>query len=144
MADDYPGEVYLLRTYAGRGRLILPNGAWVHTLEDRPIPCGQYFLSPDNSGRFRNWVVERARGSRCAAPAELDCFGQVAREARTDIEIHIGNTLDDTDGCILLGMDSTLSGLARSGDAIDVARRVLLRDASDPPVWGLTIMEVGT
>jgi len=141
---QYAGDVFLIRTSRGegvRGRFVLPDGTWLHTLEDRPIPPGRYWLAPDDTGRFRHWVVERAAGSRCAVPATLDCFGNIASSARDHVEIHAGNTVDDSRGCILLGMERSPAGLIRSVEAIEYARRALGREKEHPPCYGLTILD---
>lgn len=139
------GKVWVLRTErmgtGMRSIWVLPGGSWLHAIEDRPIPAGRYFLVPDDTGRFRNWVIEKAAASRCAAPAVLDCFGRVEREARRDIEVHVGNTMDDTHGCFCLGMETAPFGVAHSAAAIAHAREVLRRDDPDPPDWTLEIVE---
>ena len=112
-----------------RGVLYLPNGASLHTLEDNPIPPGSYFLNPDETGKFRNWVIERTLGSR------------VASDRRRHVEIHRGNTLEDTEGCILLGCDTSEIGILKSRDALHIARRHLDRDIEDVRIWILNISE---
>lgn len=143
--SGFPGNVYCVRTErygtGVRGRWVLPDGSWLHSLEDRPIPAGKYLLTPDDTGRHRNWVIELAKGSRCAVPAVLDCFGHVDQAARTAVEIHAGNTLEDTRGCVLLGMTRTVDGIWQSEPAIEHAREVLRRDDRKPPTWGLVIVE---
>lgn len=145
--DGVSGKVWVLRTErmgsGMRSLWVLPGGVWVHAIEDRPIPAGRYFLSPDDTGTHRNWVIEKAAGSRCAAPAILDCFGKIAEPARTDVEVHIGNTLDDTSGCFCLGMETAPFGVAHSAAAIALAREILGRDDPRPHDWTLEIVERG-
>jgi hypothetical protein len=86
-------------------------------------------------------VIEREAGSRCAVPAVLDCFDEIAEPARTDVEIHRGNTYADSEGCLLLGMWSNSAGVWDSRTAMRVARKVLRRDDPRPPSWGLCVME---
>ena len=111
-----------------RGVLYLPNGSSLHTLEDARIPPGSYFLNPDKAGRFRNWVIE-------------DTLGNGSVGTRMSIEIHAGNILADTAGCILLGCATTTIGIGSSRDAIAIARDALERDDEDPPIWVLNISE---
>ena len=125
--------VRLVRTqrfrYGVRGVFYLPDGRSLHTLEATLIEQGSYFLNPDETGRFRNWVIESVLGSRSAG------------YDRKDIEIHAGNTLVDTAGCILLGLETTATGIAGSRDAIKIARTVLERNDENPPIWVLNISE---
>lgn len=143
--DGVSGKVWVLRTErlgtGMRSIWILPGGTWLHAIEDRPIPPGRYFLAPDDTGRHKNWVIELARHSRCAVPATLDCFGAPVMPKITDIEVHIGNTLADTDGCVCLGMDTSANGVVDSGLAIAHARKVLGRDDPRPHIWTIEFIE---
>lgn len=112
-----------------RGVLYLPDGSSLHTLEDKPIAPGSYFLRPDETGRFRNWVIEDVLESRSAG------------YNRTDIEMHVGTILADTAGCPLLGCRTTAIGIGGSRNAIKIARVVLERDDKNPPIWVLNISE---
>lgn len=112
-----------------RGIMYLPDGSSLHTLEDNPIPSGSYFLNPDETGRFRNWVIEDALGSRSAS------------YDRMNVEIHVGTVLADTAGCPLLGCRTTAIGIRDSRDAIKIARGALERDDENPPIWILNISE---
>lgn len=112
-----------------RGVLYLPTGISLHTLESHSIAPGSYFLNPDDTGRFRNWIIENDLGTRSAS------------HDRKDVEIHEGNALYDTAGCILLGCGTTKHGIGRSRDAIDMARAALERNDEDPPIWVLNISE---
>ena len=112
-----------------RGVLYLPGGTSLHTLEDVSIAPGSYFLNPDETGRFRNWVIEDVLENRSVG------------HNRMNVEIHAGNVLADTAGCILLGCATTANGIGNSGVAIDIAREVLERDDEDPPIWVLNISE---
>jgi hypothetical protein len=58
---------------------------WHHNIPNIScIPEGEYICKEDNTGKFQWWTVE----------------GVVARE---NIEIHQGNKVDDTLGCIIVG-----------------------------------------
>jgi hypothetical protein len=138
-------DLFLVRTLplgtGVRGVFYLPTGVGIHTLEDKPIPPGRYFLTPDETGRHRNWVIERGRGTRIAYPARLDHMGHTISEARTDVEVHAGNDLTDTDGCIIFGLGSSRYGVSQSRPAIDLARTVLGRDTGEPRVWTIEIVD---
>lgn len=112
-----------------RGVLYLPNGSSVHTLEDKPIAPGVYFLNPDETGKHKNWVIEKELGSRSAG------------NGRVDVEVHAGNTLRDSDACTLYGLETTKHGIAHSRDAIKLAREHLDRNDDDPRIWILQISE---
>ena len=112
-----------------RGVLCLPDGSSLHTLEDAQIPPGSYFLNPDETGRIRNWVIEDVLGTRSAG------------HDRMNVEIHVGNVLADTAGCILLGCATSAIGIEGSRDAIKIARTVLERNDEIPPIWVLNISE---
>ena len=112
-----------------RGVLYLPDGSSLHTLEDASIAPGSYFLNPDETGRFRHWVIEDALGNRSAG------------HDRINVEIHAGNILADTAGCILLGCATKPTGIGDSRIAIDIARAILERDYENPPIWILNISE---
>ncbi len=112
-----------------RGVLCLPNGASIHTLEDKPIAPGSYFLNPDKTGRFQNWVIEYVLGSRSAG------------NGRTSIEIHGGSLLSHSAGCILPGLGTTREGLLDSSEALKYMREILERNDDDPKIWLLNISE---
>ena len=71
-----PSILQLVRTQkfltGARGVFYLPDGSSVHTLEDKPIEAGTYFLRPDDTGRFRNWVIEKFQDSRGAGTRSPD------------------------------------------------------------------------
>lgn len=125
--------VHLVRTMrfetGVRGVFYLPNGSSVHTLEDCPIEAGTYFLRPDNNGRFTNWVVEAVLGSRSAG------------NKRYDVEVHAGNTLEDTDACVVPGLETSKTGVVHSRLAIRKMRTALERDIPNPKTWILVISE---
>ena len=138
-------DLFLVRTLSlgtgVRGVFYLPSGVALHTLEDKPVPAGVYFLTPDNTGRHKNWVIERRQGTRVAADAVLDHMGGVISEARTDVEIHVGNTLFDTTGCVLLGLSTNRLGVGQSIPAVALARTVLGRDSREPRVLTIEIVD---
>lgn len=71
------------------------------------IPEGRYYCVPHNGARFKNvWRLLNVPG----------------REA---ILIHAGNTLKDTEGCILVGMRPAPNGVAESQAALTMLRREL-------------------
>lgn len=123
-----------------RGVLYLPDGSSLHTIEDFPIPTGTYFMTPDSSGKHTNWVIEYEVGTFCAEPAVLDDDGQLVHAPRMAIEVHVGNTLRSTEGCICPGIATNTHGVAHSRDAIAIMRSVLKRDDPDPPIWVLEIV----
>lgn len=112
-----------------RGVLYLPWGDSVHTLEDDPIEAGTYFLRPDDTGRFKNWVIETILESRFAG------------NARWDVEMHAGNTLKDSAACILPGLETSTVGVRHSRLAIDKMRSALERDTPQPKTWVMEISE---
>lgn len=144
MAEIAPTKLRLHRTErlgtGSRGVWYLPDGSSVHTIEDMPIEKGTYFLTPDDSGRHTNWVIEYEVGTHCATPAVLDDQGQLVCAPRQAIEVHIGNDLRDTEGCICPGIATTRNGVAHSRDAIGILRAVLKRDTPNPPTWVLEIV----
>ncbi len=114
----------------------LPGGRSVHAIEDNPILPGTYFLRPDMTGRFQNWVIEATLGSRIATPD----YGRLT-PMRINVEVHIGNIMADTAGCTCPGMDTTANGVSSSRSALTLMRKLLRRDNADPPVWVLEISE---
>jgi hypothetical protein len=71
------------------------------------IPPGVYKCAPHNGFHFRDvWKVENVPG-------------------RSAILIHAGNTLDDTEGCILVGLKSVDTGVALSRLAMNKLREIL-------------------
>lgn len=111
------------RGYLQAGPIVLA------TMETDPIDPGTYFVRPDETGRFQNFVIESVLGSR-----DTDC-------GRCDIEIHAGNTAADSAGCLLVGYRThdDLWRLDRSKQALDQLRAALGRDDDNPPTWVLHI-----
>ncbi len=138
-----PEKIRLCRTMpfgtGSRGVLYLPHGHSVHTIEDDPIPRGTYFLTPDNTGKFMNWVIEYKVGTRTAVPPLRDDKDLIVSPGRVAIEVHKGNTLRDTDGCICPGMRTTATGVMESGVALSKMRSLLRRSEDEPPVWVLEV-----
>ncbi len=112
-----------------RGVGYLPDGSSVHTLEDNPIPAGAYFLRPDDTGKHRNWVIESTLNTR-----RIAC-------GRKDVEIHAGNILADSAGCILPGMGTLATGIRTSRSAVLQMALALDRNIENPPTWFLNIEE---
>lgn len=111
----------------------LPDGTSVHAIEDDPIAPGVYFLRPDDTGKYRNWVIEdelhTGRAGRSSSP----------RGHRWHVEVHAGNTLEDTDACTCPGQFVTPDGVGYSRTALNHMREVLGRNDADPPTWVLNI-----
>lgn len=112
----------------------LPGGRSVHAIENRPLPPGVYFLTPDETGKFRNWVIECEIGTRTAVVGR----GSVAAPRR-HVEVHKGNSMKDTVGCTCPGTETTFTGVANSRKALSLMRELLLRDDKNPPTWVLHI-----
>lgn len=71
------------------------------------IPAGTYKCSPHDGFKFQDvWKIEGVPN-------------------RSAILIHTGNTLDDTEGCILVGLKSIKGGIAQSRAAMSILREVL-------------------
>lgn len=86
-----------------------------HAETESCIPEGRYYCVPHNGARFKNvWRLLNVPG----------------REA---ILIHAGNTLKDTEGCILVGMRPAPNGVAESQAALNMLRREL------PPEFWLEV-----
>lgn len=121
-----------------RGHIVLPDGTNLHTLEEpwknnqtgvSCVPPGTYPVVPHgweaNAGtKFKKvWRLEKT------AP-------------RVAILIHAGNTVDDIEGCILLGLGTGIlagkDAVVRSKDAVDLFRKII---GQSP--FTLTITPVG-
>ncbi len=111
------------------GNLFLPDGKWLaFTLEDHErirkvhgqtcIPVGKYELRMSMSPRFGKILPE---------VLEVPGF--------SGVRIHAGNTIDDTEGCILVGLGFALHGespmLLYSRQAMDVLLGELQQRPSD-------------
>lgn len=79
------------------------------------IPTGRYFCTP--------WRTDTPDHSK--AGWRLHDVPD-----RKDILIHVGNTLKDTEGCILVGLRPVTGGIADSRPA-----RALLREKLPPEFW---------
>ena len=91
------------------GVLVLPDGTAIQTLE--PIWAGnEPFKSCILTGTYE--VAPHL------SPTKGDCFKIHDVPGRSDILIHAGNKLQDTKGCILVGM-------SRSGNTIRESRVAL-------------------
>lgn len=112
----------------------LPDGPAIHAIERDAIPLGTYFLRPDFTGRFQNWVIE------CFLTSRIAVFSGPQIVSRRDVEVHIGNRLKDTEGCIIPGTDIGSGAVWNSRDALNIMRESLLRDTSDPPTWIIEII----
>ena len=67
------------------------------------IPAGVYEVERNYTGKYRDWEILNV-------------------EDRSNIEIHVGNTIDDTMGCPLPGLYTNQDNTAvvRSGEALGV------------------------
>ena len=106
-----------------RGILVLNGEFLCHTLE-RPwvnnkiniscIPAGKYVLAPFTGKEYKN------------------VYEVLAVQGRTGILFHIGNTVNNSKGCILPGMRFGMLGDKRavlsSGTAVKLLRRRLKQD----------------
>lgn len=71
------------------------------------IPEGRYYCVPHSGARFKNvWRLLNVPG-------------------RDAILIHAGNTIADTEGCILVGLRPAPNGVADSQAALNMLRREL-------------------
>ncbi len=111
----------------------LPDDTTVHAIEDDPIPPGTYFLRPDETGKYRHWVIECVLGTRVAVPARGD------RLPRKHVEVHSGTLLEHTDACTCPGLRITANGVDDSPEALAHMRDALKRGEDDPPIWVLDI-----
>jgi hypothetical protein len=94
------------------------------TLEDPPlgnqrriscIPAGKYTVVPHSGQKFKDvWRLEDVPG-------------------RDGILIHIGNSIADTEGCILVGLGIGSPGITNSGLAMTRLKETL------PPMFNLII-----
>lgn len=116
--------------YGTRGRLLYNGQLLCHTLEEpwrnneRKVSC----IPPDK--------VYDCRTHNGAHFTEVWEVTKVPD--RTAILIHSGNTLRDTEGCILVGMSKTAIGVAQSRDALTWLRTVL------PPQFRLHVRGIPT
>ncbi len=120
------------------GRLVAEDGHRIcHSLEDEvreiegvpvsewkikgntAIPSGVYKVTLEFSPRF---------GPDTMTIHDVPGF--------THIRIHAGNTVKDTEGCILLGMQRTPVGIAESRPAITIVREMVRKARDDgETVW---------
>lgn len=83
------------------------------------IPCGEYVVVPHDGERFKN------------------CWRLLAVPDRSAILIHVGNTVADTEGCILLGWGQTPFGVYESVKALDMIREIV----GDAEKWLLKVTD---
>lgn len=120
------------------GRLYLPDdkGTVLHTLEDAWIPTTEhhggtngisciprvsYRMVPHNSGIYgKTWVLVHEAVDVYDYPAE-----RPNGKGRFGCLIHAGNHAGHTEGCILVGVDSSDGWLHRSKNAMKILRAAL-------------------
>ena len=91
------------------------------TLEPSPpiMPIGRYRVRMQWSPRFNR-----------AVPWVLDVPGHTA------IEVHVGNSVEDTHGCILIGANKTKDRLQNSGVAFaNLTYRIIKAEKLGDEVW---------
>ena len=108
-------RIYLKETYT-IGRLFIDDIFFCDTLEDTyrdlakeqkiagktAIPCGVYKVILSSSNKFKKVLPELLN---------VPNF--------TGIRIHNGNSIEDTEGCILVGKNKVKGGLIESKNALD-------------------------
>lgn len=126
----------LLDAHRTFGKLHIDGEYECETLEDTvrevkvpgetAIPAGRYRITLENSHRF---------GPNTLTINNVPGF--------TSIRIHGGNTEDDTKGCVLVGINRTLSGINTCKPALDDLKIKVARMLHQPfagEVW-ITIKE---
>lgn len=124
---------------ATMGLLTLPDGTELHTLERLPtnadhpcVPAGEYRMLPYNSpSHGETWCLHNPALSVWAGGAlGHSADGDPSRpDVWEYIELHVGNYLRDTLGCILVGMsaDPEYPAVWSSRDAMEALRNSLGR-----------------
>lgn len=120
-------RIHLQRTgkigKATTGTLLLPDGRVLHTLEPiRPISAGIYKIK-------RFWSYKHNR----------EGLKLVAVPGYSDITLEIGNTPQDTRGCVLVGLEARGDRVLRSKEAFEIlmsltdSYKIAEIEISDPP-----------
>lgn len=110
----YLRHATLGRLYAGSLRLCTLEEPWLpdpdgpggqrreNALPESCVPDGIYDLVPHSGGRFKNvWALVNPALGVYRWPQDIPADQQYGRSA---ILIHSGNTVDNTIGCILVGL----------------------------------------
>lgn len=106
------------------GRLeILGDPLWLHTLElplgdglpGSAIPPGMYLIMMTHSPKFSPDSHFRMVAGQLGLETLMPEV--VGIPNRSEIRIHWGNVVEDTDGCILIGETATLNFIGASRDA---------------------------
>ena len=87
-------------------------GSEIESLPDLPIPEGQYFLKLRTEGGFHNRYKEKFSEFHKGMLQLSNVRG--TSMVFTNVLIHVGNTDDDSAGCILVG-NSTSENLTKDG-----------------------------
>ena len=128
-------ELFLKRLYIKPshiiGQLLIEENYFCDTLE-RPDLNNQENISCIPVGRYEVKMLMSPEHGR-VLPQLIDVPG------RTVIEIHSGNTVADTEGCILVGKNSAPGTLSESRPASDKLNAILT--AETRPIW-ITITDV--
>lgn len=117
--------------YRTLGRLYIDGESFSYTLEDGPAELGGEGKGSIPVGRYR---LELTRSPRAAAgglwtpwpEAQLPLV--VGVPGFEGVRIHAGNTANDTEGCILVGLGHTTDALTQSRPAL-----IKLKDALTLP-----------
>lgn len=96
--------------------------------EEQPWRNNAAFVSCITAGKY--WVVQHD------SEKHPDCWELLNVLNRTKILIHAGNTVKDTEGCILVGMKPMTAGVLESREAIAMLRKIF------PPSFQIEIIDV--
>jgi hypothetical protein len=121
MARIKDGSLILLQrghedTYGTHGVLIYAGRYVCFTLEE-PWRNNERKVSCIPAGTYR--------ATKFKSPSKGDVFLLHGVPGRSMIEIHVGNDLKDTEGCILVGLQRIKSGVAQSKDAMKMLLETL-------------------
>ena len=107
-----PDGTFGVMTYRDRPLCVTCENPWFGNKRNIScIPNGEYDCIPFTGTRYKNvWILENVKN-------------------RSAILIHQGNTIKDTDGCILVGNSfgtfGQLPGVSNSVQTLDMLRRTL-------------------
>jgi len=112
------------------GKLSVNEERLGWTLEDAVLPIGVkvYGKTAIPEGRFRV-VIDRSARFKRLMPHILDVPGFEG------VRIHAGNTSEDTEGCILIGLQKGVDSIGRSQAAMALFMPKLEAALQDGEVW---------